>query len=209
VGRSLRGAELSCRLAHRVRTVRLDERVRDLLSAGQVSAAAGEVMRELGPSVSRYLRSIVREEADADEAFSSFAEALLRGLARFRGESAVKTWVFRLALHEAFDVRATPWRRRARRLATAEASALVDEIRGSTAPRLERQRLAVDRLRQQLGPEEQALLVMRVDQELSWAEIADILAGSGEDVSLAALSKRYERIRKRLEELARRGGLLE
>ncbi|HET9596579.1 MAG TPA: sigma-70 family RNA polymerase sigma factor [Anaeromyxobacteraceae bacterium] len=183
--------------------------MRDLLAAGRFSAAADVIMRELGSFVRRYLRSILRDDADADEAFSSFGEALVRGLVQFRGESAVKTWVLRLAVHEAYDVRTTPWRRRTRRLGTAEASALADEVRGSTAPRLERHRLAVDRLREHLAPEDQALLVMRVDQELSWAEISDVLAGAGEEVSPAALSKRYERIRKRLGDLATRGGLLE
>lgn len=183
--------------------------MRDLLAAGQVSAAADEIMCELGSPVRRYLRSILRDDADADEAFSSFGEALLRGLAHFRGESTVKTWALRLAVNEAFDVRTTPWRRRARRLGTAEAWALADEARGSTAPRLERHRLVVDRLREHLAPEDQALLVMRLDQELSWAEISDVLADAGEEVSPATLSKRYERIRKRLADLATRGGLLE
>ncbi|MFL5407663.1 MAG: RNA polymerase sigma factor [Myxococcales bacterium] len=190
-------------------TVAIESAVRELVAAGDVRAAAAEVMRTLGPDVRRYLRSLLREDADAEEAFSSFAESLLRNLAGFRAESSLRTWVLRLAVNEAYDVRTTPWRRRVRRLMSAEASALADEVRGSTEPRLERRRLVVDRLRAQLPPEDQALLVMRIDRQLSWGDIAEVLAGSGEDVSPAALSKRFERIRRRLAASAKSRGLLD
>lgn len=180
-----------------------------LLASGDERGAAAEVIRELGPGVRSYLRATLRDDADAADAFSSFAEALLVSLPGFRGESSLRTWALRLAVNEAFDLRATPWRRRVRRLASVEASALADEVPGSTEPRLERHRLVVDRLRRRLPANEQALLVMRVDQELSWTEIAEVLAGSGDDVSPAALSKRFERIRERLARMAKRDGLFD
>jgi RNA polymerase sigma-70 factor, ECF subfamily len=186
--------------------VTIEARVQDHLARGDLRGAAAEVMREMGPKVRSHLRAMLRDDADAEDAFSSFAEALLRSLPGFRGDSSLRTWVLRLAVNEAFDVRTTPWKRRVRRLASAEASALAAEVRGSTEPRLERHRLAVDRLRAQLHPQDQALLVLRVDRELSWAEIAEVL---GEEVSARALSKRFERIRARLARMAKREGLFE
>jgi RNA polymerase sigma-70 factor, ECF subfamily len=51
--------------------------------------------------------------------------------------------------------------------------------------------------------------VLRVDQGLAWAEIAEILAGEGRRVEPAALMKRFERLKERLARMARDQGLLE
>jgi RNA polymerase sigma-70 factor (ECF subfamily) len=71
-------------------------------------------------------------------------------------------------------------------------------------------RQGVARLRARLDAIEQTLLVLRVDQRLSWEEIADVLAGPGPGESLtpAALRKRYERLKDKLRRLARAEGLL-
>jgi RNA polymerase sigma-70 factor (ECF subfamily) len=187
----------------------LEARIQELFDQGEEAEAAGEVMRALGPGVLGCLRAMLRDEAEAADAFSAFAEALLRGLASFRGESSLRTWALRLAMNEAFDVRADPWRRRVRRFVTREASALADEVRRSSVVRDEGRRREVERLRRELSPRDQALLVLHVDQGLSWPEVAEVLAASGDDTSAAALSKRYERLKERLRELARREGLIE
>jgi RNA polymerase sigma-70 factor, ECF subfamily len=187
----------------------LETRIRDLLRAGDVAVAATEALRSVGPPVLRYLRSMLRDEAAASDAFSQCAENLWKGLPSFRGDSSLLTWALRLAHNAALNQRDEGWRRHARRLVTGEASRLAGEIRTTTAVRVERQRRALDVLRETLTDEERSLLTLRIDQELSWPEIADVLATEGRRVDPATLSKRFERLKDRLSTIAREHGLVD
>lgn len=184
----------------------LQQRVQELVRAGDVSRAATEALQVLGPEILRFLRSVLRDEDDAADAFSHFAEHLWKGLASFRGQSSLRTWAFRIAWNAALTIRSDAWHRRGRRFATGEASALAEEIRTKTAVRVERQRDALEKLRQGLSTEEQSLLALRLDREFSWEEIAEILSAGGEPVQPLALMKRFERLKKRLAELVRSQG---
>jgi RNA polymerase sigma-70 factor (ECF subfamily) len=185
----------------------IDAQVRELVAAGDASVAATLVLNSLGPSVLRYLRSVLRDEEDAADAFSRFAEQLWRGLPGFRGEAALRTWAFRIAFNAAQSLRNDPWHRRGRRFATGEASRLAEELRTKTAIRVERRRDGLERLRQHLSPDEQSLLALRIDQGLAWEEIADILSSAGDPVQPAALTKRFERLKAKLTALVRDQGL--
>jgi RNA polymerase sigma-70 factor (ECF subfamily) len=74
---------------------------------------------------------------------------------------------------------------------------------------VERQRQALEKLRQSLSTEEQSLLVLRIDQGLPWNEIAEVLVLDGKQVEPATLMKRFERLKERLARLAREQGLVD
>jgi RNA polymerase sigma-70 factor (ECF subfamily) len=183
--------------------------VRALLSRGDAAGAATVAIRSYAPGVLRYLRSLLRAEDDAREAFSRFAETLWTSLPSFRGEASLRTWIFRVAWRAVQDQVREPFRRRGRRFATGEASAIAGEVWTRSYVRYERRRRHLDRLREALSPEERSLLELRIDQELSWAEIADVLSSDGEPVEAPALAKRFERLKKRLSRLARDEGLID
>jgi RNA polymerase sigma-70 factor (ECF subfamily) len=164
-------------------------------------------MRAFGPKIYGYLRAVLRDDTDAGDAFSLFGENLWRGISTYRGEASFRTWAYRIAWNAALAVRDEAWRRHGRRLETSEASRLADEIR-TTAARVERERTALDALRETLSPEEQTLLVLRIDQGLSWDEIAHVLGQEGSSVESATLRKRFERLKERLASLARERGLV-
>ena len=187
----------------------IEERVRELLAAGDTRSAATEAIRGFGPQVLQYLRAVLRNETEAREAFSQFAENLWKGLPSFRGQSSFKTWALRLACNAALNLRDEAWRKRGRRFATGEASAIAEDVRTRSVLRVERQRQALDKLRQSLTTEEQSLLVLRIDQGLPWNEIAEVLAEEGKPVEAATLTKRFERLKERLSRMARDQGLLE
>ncbi|BDG05454.1 RNA polymerase sigma factor [Anaeromyxobacter oryzae] len=187
----------------------VDQRVRALIAAGDPRAAATEAIRELGPSVFGYLRSILRDEEDAADAFSHFAEDLWRGIEGFRGEASFRTWAYKIAWCAAMHVRSDAWRRRGRRFETGEASRLAEDIRTRSVIRDEQRRRALDRIRGSLTAEEQTLLFLRLDQELEWADVAEVLSAEGAPVEPAALRKRYERLKERLAERLREEGLAE
>ncbi len=187
----------------------VEDRVRALLAAGDARGAATEAMRGLGPKILGYLRTVLRDEGDAGDAFSTFAENLWRGIETFRGESSFRTWAFKVAWNAAMNVRNDAWRRLGRPLQTGEASKLAEEIRTRTASRLERQRTAVDAVRETLTAEEQTLLVLRIDQGLPWEDIASVLSSDDAPVDAAALRKRFQRLKERLALLLRERGLTE
>jgi RNA polymerase sigma-70 factor (ECF subfamily) len=181
----------------------LDGRVRDLVARGDVGAAATEALRALSPAVRRYLRSVLRDEDDAADAHSEWSERLCRGLAGFRWSCALRTWAFRIAANVARNAREEAWRRRRRRLSGLATSVLRAQAWTLSPYVHERHRLLLERLRARVTASEQSLLNLRLDQGLSWNEIAQIL-----EVEPAALMKRFERLKGRLRRTARDEGLI-
>ena len=93
---------------------------------------------------------------------------------------------------------------------TSEWSAIAQEVRSSTATQRQFEiqgRLA--KLRTALHPDEQSLLILRVDRELSWKEVAQVMSESETPLDEAALRKRFERLKARLHKMAKKEGLLE
>lgn len=188
----------------------LDARVRSLLESGDRRAAVEAVMLELGPRVRGLFFTLFRRDHDgAEEAFSLFAENLWRYLGDFQGTGQLKAWVYSIARNAAWSVHRDGWRRRGRRLDTMEAEALAEEIRTKSAVRLERRSGALEALRDELDLDEQTLLTLRLDERLSWDEIAEVMSSGGEPMAPATLRKRFERLKQRLAEVARARGLLE
>lgn len=188
----------------------IEDRANDLIAAGDLRAAAEAIVRDHGPSILGYLASVLRNDADASDVFSQFTEDLWRGLPGFRGECPVRVWAYRVAWHAAARHLRDPYRQRGRRLETTELSRIAEEVRSSVLlGRGEARQQGIDRLRSRLTPEEQTLLVMRLDRNLAWREVAMVLAAEGEPVDEVALRKRFERLKTKLTELAREEGLLE
>ena len=172
-------------------------------------AVVSVTLAVLGPKILGYLRAVLRDEADAADAFSLFCEKVWRGIPGFRGEASVRTWAFKIAWNASLNVRDDAFKRLGRPFLTGEVSRLAVEIRTATVDRVEKQRSALAELRGALSAEEQTLLTLRIDQKLSWDEIAEVLSGEGAAVEPPALRKRFERLKDRLGQLARARGLVD
>ncbi len=180
----------------------LEIRISERLAEGNVRAAATEAIRGYGPQLLHFLRGLLGSESEAEEAFARTSERIWRGLPEFRGEAAPRTWCFRLAWSAAADIRKEAWSRRGRRLETGEAAELAVAEGTATWLRHERLRLSLAALRAGLTLEEQGLLQLRIDQQLTWAECAGVLAVEGAAPTAEALMKRFERIKMKLKALA-------
>lgn len=187
----------------------LEARVRQLLEGGDRNEAVTAVIGALGPAILRYLRSILLVEDDAADAFSQWAEHVWLGLPAFRFDASLKTWGYRLAWNAAQNLRNEAWRRHGQRLVTGQASQLAESIRTRSAAVAERQRQALEELRAALDDAERSLLTLRLDQELSWEEVSEVMAQEGQVAEPATLMKRFERIKAKLGRMARERGLLE
>jgi RNA polymerase sigma-70 factor, ECF subfamily len=184
----------------------IESRFRSLLARGAFRDAATAVIEGYGPAVLGYLCSLSTDLDDARDVFSLWAEDVWKGLEGFRGECTVRAWAYRLAWHAASRYRRDGYRRRREPLPPSAASCLAESVRSAMRP--DGRHEALRRLRSALDPEEQTLLVLRVDRDLSWEEVATVLSATGDRIEPPALRKRFERVRARLADLAREEGLV-
>jgi len=192
-----------------VADVELEKAIAGHLSTGDLTAAATAALKGLGPQILGFLASTLSDDDAAFDVFSHFSEELWKSIATFRGDSSFKTWAYKLVMHSVGRYRRDPHRRRGRPLASSEVSAIALQVRELTPPyrRTEiKDRFAV--LREQLEAGDQTLLFLRVDQNLSWNDVASVMSEGGEPVEASALRKRFERVKARLKELAASDGLL-
>ncbi len=175
----------------------VEQTIATALAAGDLTTAATMGVRGYGPQILGYLRATLGAE-QADEAFSIFCESLWKSLPKFRRESSFLTWVYQLAWGATQRIISSPHRRRAVQLSSSAMAAIAQEVR-STAPIYlqteETKRLA--RIRGGLDVAEQTLLVLRVDRDLAWQDIAIVMASDP-----AALRKRFERLKAKIKRLA-------
>ncbi len=193
----------------RPREASLDEQVAALCARGDVGAAAAAILDVLGPGLCGYLAVVLRDEDAARDVLADVAVHLLTGLHRFRGDSLVKTWTYRIAWRTAMRLRNHPGRRRATALRSSLAGQLVAEVRLSTAAYRKTGSLQwLERMRAGLAPADQSLLTLRLDRGMAWSEVAQVMGAGDAAADLAALRKRYERIKERLRKAAERDGLV-
>jgi RNA polymerase sigma-70 factor (ECF subfamily) len=166
-----------------------------------------QLLRDHGGEIFSWLAATLSSEIDADDAFSLFSEDLWKSLARYNRRCSPRTWCYMLARAAASRLHDARRARRAVPISVAPVAALVAQIRETT--RLHLRTSVKDRirsLRAQLDPEDQTLLILRVDRDLGWRDIAYIVLGpDAGDVELArhaaVLRKRFERAKHRLRTL--------
>ncbi len=193
----------------------LEARIAHLLAVEDFSLAAEAVLRGYGPEILGWLRGTTRTPQDADDAFSRFSGDVWDGISRFRGASSARTWAYTLARHAHHRLLRDPYRKRAVHLTDSPASLIEQDVRASTVPYLKtaiKDGFAL--LREELDPEDRELLVLRVDRDMAWTDIALVMT-SGEPPSpealrrrSASLRKRFERVKERLKQRALEEGLL-
>lgn len=163
----------------------VDDRI--LLQAakdGDVDAFAVLVRRHQG-AVYRIALRMLGSEADAQDAAQETFVRAWRALGRFRHDSAVSTWLYRIVTRRCLDLIAA--RRPAVALDGGELAAGGDPA--ETAERRERLR-AVTRAIAALPGDQRAALVLREFEGLSYEEVAHVLS-----ISVGAVKSRIHRAR--------------
>jgi RNA polymerase sigma-70 factor (ECF subfamily) len=192
-----------------------EEHAQALLAAGDTRGATTWVLQAYGEEVCGYLLSLVRDADDAADAFATAAEQVFVHISRFRGESSLRTWFYRIARNAALADK--------RRAAVVRGEPLADfadileaTVRSVTLPFKKTEvKDAISELRECLTREDRELLVLRVDRNLSWQEVALVLLSEEErdpealKREAARARKHFERVKARLRELANEAGLLD
>jgi RNA polymerase sigma-70 factor (ECF subfamily) len=193
--------------------------IRAACDAAEFERAASEALEVWGAEVHSFLVARMRSVSDADEVFSMFCEDLWRGLPSFSHRCPVRPWLYILARHAAHRYKLAP-QNKARNHFPLEAQPWANQEtdRARSATDLYRRTETKERvrgLRHQLAPEDQTLLILHVDRNLGWRELAMVMHAEGEHLpdaelerEMARLRKRFERIKRELRTLAIEAGLL-
>ncbi len=193
-----------------------EDAIREAHQRGDMEAAVRAALDRYQVEIYSFLCARMRSESDAHEVFSQTTEDLWRGIAAFAWRSSFRTWLYTLARHAALRFERSPSNQRARWQPVSGMADPVAAERSRTRPYLRtdiKDRFAA--LRSTLTPDEQSLLVLRVDRGLSWEEVTRILH-DGEDPDDASLRRqavnlrqRFRQLKQRLRERARAEGLLD
>jgi RNA polymerase sigma-70 factor (ECF subfamily) len=161
---------------------------------------------------------ILNDPADAADTTQEVFLKVFRGIRRFHGEASLKTWIYRIAIHEASNQRRW-WFRHKRRETTMEAQigdaegqsftlkeTLVDEHDSPFECAVHEEiRSRVEQELSQVQEPYRTTVILRDIEGLSYEEVAEIL-----QVSLGTVKSRLMRgrlaLKKRLETYARQVG---
>ena len=198
---------------------KLESDVRKLCEQQEYNEAAALTVKDYGPEIFGFLVATLRNEQDANDAFSDFAVALLKGLPSFDWRCALRTWAYVIARNASHRLRRDAGRHAGRRAHsnTAALDKIAAAVRSQTASFLRTEkRTKLEALRDSLPPEDRELLVLRVDRGLSWNDIAlamhdgeESLTGDALTREAQRLRKRFQLIREKLRQMAQRAGLVD
>jgi RNA polymerase sigma-70 factor (ECF subfamily) len=170
------------------------------------------VLREHGSEIFGWMLASLPVESDAADAFSLFSEDLWKSLGRYDARCSIRTWCYMLARHAVSRIAraariAAPVAGVTVPLSQVRVSRIAAELRERTVEHLRTDvKAKVRSLREHLDPDDQTLLVLRVDKDLAWRDISLVFLGpEATDVELtrhaALMRKRFERIKLKLRAL--------
>jgi len=188
--------------------------VRQAHQSGDLEGAVRLGLSHYRAELYSFLHARLQSDTDAHEVLAQTSEDVWRGIGTFRFECSFRTWLYTLARHAAIRFERTPANRARQREALSRAPEPVDRERSGTRPYLRtdvKDRLSA--LRATLTPDEQSLLMLRVDRGLSWEEVSRVLYdddGEPDDASIRRhavnLRQRFRKLTERLRERARAEG---
>jgi RNA polymerase sigma-70 factor (ECF subfamily) len=198
---------------------RSDEAIRHAWQTGDANAAITATLEVLGPEILGWLIGIFRDVDDANDVFSAFAERLWSMFDRFHWRCSLRTWAYTVARHVAIDHQRTK-ARRGRRLVplsvSPEVAEVAERVRTTTlASQKTANRQAISQLRDELPPQDRMLLVLRIDRDLGWDDLARVFLDQPDPTAAelkreaARLRKRFQLIKQRLIQLGRAAGLVD
>lgn len=192
----------------------IEAEIARLRTEGQLKDVATLAIESYGSEVLSFLEMMLRDHADASDAFAQACEDLWKGLPGFEGRSSMKTWFYTLSRHAASRLRRST--HPGRRAALSDITDVADRVRSRTRPHLRTEiKHGFAAIRDALDDDDRMLLVLRVDRAMSWNDVARVMADeSDQDTSestariAARLRKRFQSVKETIRERAIANGLL-
>lgn len=167
----------------------IDKGLRELLRRGDAGAWP-TLYAQLGASLHSVARSMTNDRTDAEDAVQQTFLELYRSRDSFARASSPRAYAFTVLHHCALRIRQRRARSAAVELTEEFAGAAVDAGRGEQDPRLAAALAA-------LPDEQRDVLALRIDGELTFAEIGAAL-GVPEDTVASRHRRALEKLRERL-----------
>jgi len=183
----------------------LEAELRRRFDAGDLDGAMTAAVQGYGSELLGFLVGLTRDHDRASDILGAACERMWRGLPSFRWDSSFRVWAYAITRNEMLRTAPKVARDRAGVPVSQVASMhlALDQVRSATA-RFQQTEVKdeLSRLREQLDPEDHALVTLRLDRRLAWNDIARVLAADTPPANLAreaaALRKRFERLKERL-----------
>lgn len=180
-----------------------EQRIRDACESDDPEAAAIDAIETFGQEILGFLRTLLRDDIAAADAFALCCDGLWRGLADFDWHCSVRVWAFALARHAADrdgSLASRPPGESTPPSESAFPAEVIQQVRAAMlADSSVEAKSRMRQLREQLPLEDQTLLILRVDEQLSWHELAEVMAYDGQAPSEAALDEEATRVRERIQ----------
>jgi RNA polymerase sigma-70 factor (ECF subfamily) len=182
---------------------------------GSYDLAIAAAWKEYRVEMLHFLGGALRDEDAAQEVFSAFSEELWKGLPGFRWESSFRTWGYRLLRAACFKYMHSP-KRREQPVSSPIPEEKANDSRTATSPWLQTDvKDGFTALRETLEPNDQMVLLLRINRKMAWTEIARIMEDGEQPLTeelvrrkAAALRQHFHRIKDQLRKLATERGLL-
>jgi RNA polymerase sigma-70 factor, ECF subfamily len=188
----------------------IENETRQAWSAGDHQRVARLVLSGYGDELYGFLLAQFRgRDADADEAFLQFSEDFWRGLPRFQWRCSIRAWCYKLARSAASRYRRAPQNRVDRRIPLSQADHPLADLVHQTRTRTQLHQQTevknhVRELRERLSQDEQDLLTLRIDRELSWRDVAHAMSSPDDNLDDDDLRRRETALRQRLADVKKR-----
>ena len=191
----------------------LEIRIRTYLEARENNRAAQVAIELFGAEILGWLCGVFQDDSLASTIYDAFRTDLPRELWAFDGHCPFRPWTYGVARKAAFRNLRSPSKQDlplGASVAPTRDRALQDT---STWLKTQLSASAFSRLRDRLTPEERMLLILRVDRQMTWEEVARVMENPSSPATLrecaGRLRRYFHRVRDRLRQLAVEEGLIE
>lgn len=149
-----------------------------LQAPAQREAAFRTLTRTFGPALHRHLSRMLQSGADVDDVLQNTLIKVYRNLDRFRGESKLSTWLYRIATNEALSWLRSGQRRERRFLTVAPADMANHAPVASVYFDGDEAQAQLQHALNTLPPKQRAVFSFRYFDDLPYREIAEITGTS-------------------------------
>lgn len=147
------------------------------------------IVRSYEKQIYVYCRLLLRDQTEAEDATQEVFIKAYKGLGSYEKRASFSSWLHRIAYHHCLDRLRSSKRRE--RLTEAYGEQLRTDL--SNPHETEHEQAVIDRLFEELTPEERNLLLLRAIQQYTFEEIASITGHTA-----ASMRKQFERLKKKL-----------
>ncbi len=168
--------------------------LRDLQDPGSRDTAFKELLHLYQERLYWQIRNIVKNHEDADDVLQNTCIKIFRNIEKFKGDSQLFSWMYRIATNESF----TFLKKRAREMQISSEELqqqIIDNLETDVYFEGDKIQLKLQRAIATLPEKQQQVFNMKYFQELKYKEISDILG-----TSEGALKASYHIATKKIEE---------